>query len=105
MPVGWFRIAALAAEPSPLKPSEPLPTTVLMLPLAASTRRMRASCRSTMKKSPAAFTAMAYGSIKPARVAALPSPEYPICEELPAQVLILPSLVMRRMRALPVSAM
>ncbi len=85
MPVGWFRIALLAAPPSPLKPSEPLPTTVLILPLAASTMRMRASWRSVMYRLAAASSAMEYGSIKPARVAAAPSPAYPTTEGSPAK--------------------
>src|SRR5437899_8979844 len=38
---GELRLAAVAAIPSPLNPMAPLPAAVVMLPVAASTRRIR----------------------------------------------------------------
>src|SRR5882762_6172828 len=63
-PSGWFKEAAAAGPPSPLKVNPPLPATVVMMPVEASTRRMRPFCESAMKRLPFVSRAIFAGRIK-----------------------------------------
>jgi len=55
-PPGWFREAAVAGPPSPLKVNPPLPATVVIIPVEASTQRMRPFCESAMKRLSAEYS-------------------------------------------------
>src|SRR5207302_288793 len=55
---GSLSAADEAGSPSPLKPFVPLPATVLIIPVAASTRRTRRVHPSAMKRFPAPSTAI-----------------------------------------------
>src|SRR5262252_9473471 len=79
--------AEVAGPPSPEYPSEPLPATVVMMPLA-DTFRIR-SVPSAMKRFPEPSTATAHGVDNDADVAGPPSPEYPGVP-LPATVVMMP---------------
>lgn len=70
---GWFTIALAAGPPLPLNPAVPVPATVWMFPLAASTRRTRLPI-SPMKRLPAGSRASAMGPASRAWVAGPPSP-------------------------------
>src|SRR5260370_42617682 len=73
MAKGLLIDAAVARPPSPEDPATPLPATVLMVPRAASTWRMRLF-RSAIRIFPDASSATALGDME-AEVAGPPSPE------------------------------
>src|SRR5258708_13455188 len=80
MPSGKFNWAAVAEPPSPqafvgLVHICPLPTTVVIMPETASTRRILLSVASAMKIFPEPSTATASGRFKSALIAAPPSPQ------------------------------
>src|SRR2546425_545408 len=61
---GFCSIARVAAPPSPANPAV-VPATVVMTPVAPSTRRIRAFDRSAMRRSPfEPFTATPYGLLR-----------------------------------------
>ena len=82
------RLALVAGPPSPLKPSIPLPANVVMMPVAAATRRMR------LLPSPMSTFPLPSNTTPPhgdtlALVAGPPSPLYPY-PPLPASVVMMP---------------
>ena len=95
----------MAGPPSPEKPgspkiSGPRPATVVILPVSASTFRIRKLLKSEMYRLPAASRARPSG-FRPASVAAPPSPEKKRLP-LPAMVVMMPVLrSIRRTRLLP----
>ena len=88
-PLGPLRSAAEAGPPSPAKPLTPVPTTVVITPLAESTRRSRAFCQSTMKTLPALSSATPLGPLRAALSAGPPSPLKP-GTPVPARTVIWP---------------
>src|SRR5438309_5839044 len=87
--VGLLRLALVAAPPSPAKVGLPLPATVVMIPVAAATLRIRWLEWSAMYRLPPASTATPAGPLTLALVAAPPSPAKPK-EPLPATVVMIP---------------
>src|SRR5258708_39674187 len=114
MPSGKFNWAAVAEPPSPqafvgLVHICPLPTTVVIMPETASTRRILLSVASAMKIFPEPSTATASGRFKSALIAGPPSPqaltEPAHFTPLPATVVITPAFAAtRRTREEPYSA-
>src|SRR5437773_11090275 len=74
---GLLRLALVAAPPSPAKLGLPLPATVVMIPVAAVTLRIRWLELSAMYRLPLASTATPAGTLRFAFVAAPPSPAPP----------------------------
>src|SRR3990172_6505759 len=104
-PYGRFSWAPVAAAPSPENPLIPLPATVLINPVTASTLRTRSLKESATNTLPTPSTATPYGEFSWAPVAAPPSPENPGVP-VPAMVLINPvTASTRRTRWLAMSAM
>ena len=100
-PPGALSWAAVAGPPSPEKPNCPFPATVVITPVAASTRRMRSLESSAMNRLPEPSTATPRGLLSWAAVAGPPSPENPSLP-FPATVVITPvAASTRRMRLLP----
>jgi hypothetical protein len=97
---GRLRTSALALLAGP----KPPPATVLIVPVTASTRRIRWLSVSAMSTSPSARTATPAGLRRWAAVAAPPSPEK-LEVPVPATVEMMPVADTLRMRSLPVSAM
>ncbi len=96
-------LALVAAPPSPEKPRIPFPATVVMNPVAASTRRMRWLARSAMKRLPEASTATPLGNL---RLASVAGPPWPRPSPPPPTVALTPvDASPRRRRSLSLSAM
>src|SRR5881397_4049039 len=93
----------MAGPPSPEEPCEPLPATVVMVPLE-ETLRMRLLLADGMSSVQGLSTATPLGPASWALMAGPPSPEEP-CEPLPATVVMIPSEETLRMRLLLASAM
>ena len=74
-PCGFHNAALVAGPPSPLKPRVLLPANVVMIPVTASTRRMRFPV--AMNRLPPPSTATPNGKIKAALVPGPPSPLKP----------------------------
>src|SRR5437667_6893 len=89
MPDGQVRLAFVAAPPSPAKVGLPLPATVVMIPVAAATLRIRWLAESAMYRLPLASSAMPDGPLRLAFVAAPPSPAK-LGLPLPATVVMIP---------------
>ena len=86
---GPFSVAFVAKPPSPRSPAPTRPATVVMLPDAADTLRMRPLEYSAMYTSPPTDTATPYGSDKRELVAGRPSgPKPPV--PVPATVVMMP---------------
>src|SRR5437667_213783 len=73
-PTGTLRLAFVAAPPSPAKPKTPLPATVVMIPVAAPTLRIRSLPRSAMQRLPPESIATRAGLLRLAVGPAAPSP-------------------------------
>src|SRR5207244_9609408 len=73
-PDGPLRLAPVAAPPSPAKVKLPLPATVVMIPVAAATLRIRWLNWSAIYRLPLASSATPDGPLRLAPVAAPPSP-------------------------------
>ena len=71
---GELNVAFVAGPPSPLKPFCPVPATVLIVPVFASTFRTNWFCISTNSMLPALSNRTSYGSLSCAFVAGPPSP-------------------------------
>jgi hypothetical protein len=93
-------------------PGIPSPATVVMMPVVASTHRMRKLAASAIKRPPAASSATSNGQSSSALVAGPPSPlkppipAIPFSEDgpMPATVVMMPvAAVTLRIRLLPVS--
>ena len=82
----------------------PVPATVVICPVALSTRRIRWLSVSATNTFPEASTATPPGKLKVARVANSPSPPN-MYQPLPATVSMVPPVSTRRTRMNPVSAM
>src|SRR2546430_2859727 len=82
-PEGFDKGAEVAGPPSPLLPNVPLPAMVVMIPVAASTRRILILLESAIKTFPALSTATADGLLNSADVAGPPSPLKPPPQQLP----------------------
>ncbi len=82
-----FKVAVVAGPPSPEKPVDPLPATVVMIPFRP-TLRMRP--QAAKKMFPAGSTAIACAKHNEALVAGPPSPEKPGMP-LPATTVRIPS--------------
>ena len=76
-PVGIPSWAPVAGPPSPLNPSVPFPATVRIVPVAATTSRIRLLLLSAMKMLPKLSTDRSLGLKNVALVAGPPSPPKP----------------------------
>ncbi|MEA2442884.1 MAG: hypothetical protein QOJ12_176 [Thermoleophilales bacterium] len=101
-PIGSFSCAEVAGPPSPLKPAEPIPATVVMTPFGA-TLRIRLLSLSAIRYPPSACSARSAGKLSCASVAWPPSPPN-VAAPVPATVLMVPSSAIRRTRLLFASA-
>ena len=88
-PRGLSISAAVASPWSPVEPAVPLPATVMMSPVAATSSRIRLLFASAMNRSPAASRAMLLGAFSSAAVASPLSPVKPAVP-LPATVMMSP---------------
>ena len=100
-PSGAFSWAAAGGPPSPAAPGVPVPATLVIVPVA-STRRMRLSPVSAMRKPPPMIGATLEGAFSEAWTAGPRSPSPSAWP--PATVVMIPLVLTRRMRLLPVSA-
>src|SRR5947207_2716491 len=100
-PDGELRLALVAASPSPAKLGLPLPATVVMIPVAAVTLRIRWLELSAMYRLPLASTATPAGTLRLAFVAAPPSPAKPKTPLLATVVMIHVRQAALRIRSLP----
>jgi len=73
-PAGPDSLAAVAGPSSPEYPQAPVPATVVMMCVRASTLRTRLWCMSAMYRSPLAAIATSLGMFRCALVAGPPSP-------------------------------
>ena len=73
-PFGYRSRAEVANPPSPPKPLDPVPATVVTMPVAASMRRIRWLGGSAMYTLPGRSEAMPWGSLNREAVAGPPSP-------------------------------
>ena len=87
-PTGPANPALVAGPPSPEEVADPLPATVVMIPVVAFTFRTLLLAASPMYRFPAASNAIAPGLSNSALVAAPPSPEKPEVP-LPATVVMI----------------
>ena len=74
-PDGKRKLAPVAGPPSPLRPAVPLPATVEMFFVAASTRLMRSLRKSAIKRLPSPSTAILFGKTSLELVAGPLSPK------------------------------
>ena len=103
--MGSLSIAAVAAPPSPAYPRVPLPATVWIRPVEATTSRIRLLPESAMNRSPAESSAMAVIPLNCAFLAGPPSPPLPAAP-VPAKVMMLPvAATTSRITLFPASAM
>ena len=103
MPKLPLNSAEIAGPPSPENPWDPLPATVLMMPLAR-TSRIRSLLASAIKRFPEASTVTPQGALNSAEIAGPPSPENP-WDPLPATVVMMPLVETFRIRLLSWSPM
>lgn len=94
-PPGKFKLTDVARAPSTmLRAMEPpVPTAVVMIPEAMSTRRTRCTLTSQMKRLPEASNASVTGTFMVAIVAIPPSPVDEKLPHLPAYVVMMPPMM------------
>ena len=97
-PFSPFRLADVAAPPSPEKPAVPVPAAVVIVPKEEERRRTRLASESAMHSAPVCgLTATPLGFFSCALVPAPPSPESP-GTPVPAIVVMMPAGVSLRTR-------